>query len=420
MGKCIEMILLLYFPVSMNAHSVMPPRSYIVSNNDFYFKMVPGISSDKNPGTKPFGYVFSLLPDGTENKLWSTSGWYSDRTYINSTADYLVSIDTYEIGSEPLKSHDAISFYKKNQFIKSHSLISIVKDNSKFITTYPNSDLRTYFKKINGITRIQNIEQFVVRMTDDATYFFDLETGDRFEKPISQNNPDDLPDEEDLITELNHRIDSIKIINRPNINRISTGIRSRDLDQLIVFESKQSGNAKKINPDNSFEAKLIVSLAEIKKGGKQLNIPINFTIVELVDKADKTSSASILFVEFPKNPELSYLRLLVKETDKPHFREYYCDPNGTVSESTSAFGFSIIESAIRKLSENPEFKKLNIHSRQSTSISAYKLLYKLYFSDSPTEFHKELFSTSSVIALRNLDFEFHLGKTNDFLKSYNP
>jgi len=130
------LLFLLLAAASAIADSEIPPFAKVDSPRygSCYIKQIPfniidGVEED-------FVIAYKILPDGSDELLWKSSGWYAHRVFLTGDCQYLVRMGNWARGSEPSPEDLAVAFYKNGELLNTYSTFDLVKDKENVhITT---------------------------------------------------------------------------------------------------------------------------------------------------------------------------------------------------------------------------------------------------------------------------------------------
>ncbi len=169
-----------------------PGRPYpfitVSLRGDCYFKMVPRSTGERaDIWRRPdgVGIAYRLRPDGSEEELWRTQGWYSFEVFLSPDGKHLVAMGPWNVGSEPKKGDLAVAFYAYGKLLKAYSTADLVKDKSKVLASVShymwlardlerNPDVK---KDPAAELRVPWFNTFNLKTCDGITYEFDMTTG---------------------------------------------------------------------------------------------------------------------------------------------------------------------------------------------------------------------------------------------------
>lgn len=169
---------------SLFADSPAQPSPYvaIASHGAIYFKMIPRHEGEWGDG---FGIAYRLRPDGSDEELWRTDGWYSFEVFLSDDGEYLVAMGPWSIGQEPSKEDLAVAFYHRGKLLRQYSTADLVKDKSKVLASVSHykwlaRDIERYTdakKDPESELRISWDNVFHLKTCDEIVYEFDVTTG---------------------------------------------------------------------------------------------------------------------------------------------------------------------------------------------------------------------------------------------------
>lgn len=75
-----------------------------------------------------FVKAYRILPDGKDEFLWSSVGWYANKVFLTSDCQYLVRMGDWARGSEPSSEDLAVAFYKNGELLRSYSTLDVIEN----------------------------------------------------------------------------------------------------------------------------------------------------------------------------------------------------------------------------------------------------------------------------------------------------
>lgn len=169
------------------ADTPAPPSPYVTtaSFRSVYFKMMPRPSTDwsRHDG---FGIAYRLRPDGTDEELWRTEGWYSFEVFLSSFGQHLVAMGPWSEGKEPEAKDLAVSFYGNGKLLKQYSTADLVKNKSKVLRSeshymWLDRDVKQRTGRRSDPDsgpRLAWNDTFILKTCDGILYEFDIKTGE--------------------------------------------------------------------------------------------------------------------------------------------------------------------------------------------------------------------------------------------------
>jgi len=158
------------------ADSEIPPFAKVDKPIDgsCYVKQVPttivgGVDED-------FVIAYKILPDGSDELLWKSSGWYANRVFLTDDCRYLVRMGTWARGKEPSPEDLAVAFYKNGELLNSYSTLDLIKNKDNVHVTTGH-----YFwqSKDREYPRLENwSDTFYVKTIEEQLIEFNYKTGE--------------------------------------------------------------------------------------------------------------------------------------------------------------------------------------------------------------------------------------------------
>jgi hypothetical protein len=183
------------------ADSPAPPVAYVTAASPgfAYFRMVPR-PYDESGHLNGFGIAYRVGPDGADEELWRTEGWYSSEVFLSFDGQYLVAMGPWSSGHEPKNEDLAVSFYRNGKLLKQYSTADLVKDKTKVSASVSHyrwlardvdsSALRNRAADpalVESQLRVSWDNIFYLKTCDGILYQFDMTTGE-IKKAISRKS----------------------------------------------------------------------------------------------------------------------------------------------------------------------------------------------------------------------------------------
>ncbi|NUZ12865.1 hypothetical protein HUZ36_18970 [Pseudoalteromonas sp. McH1-7] len=157
------------------------PKPYIVTQEgmfeSYYFKMIPENFHFEDDNlvidSEAYGRAFRLNYDGTEEELWSVSGWHANNVYLaGKEAVNLVRLGNWARGQAPENEDLAVAFYERGKLLKSYSTADLIEkpDSVKLSVSH------YQWKLSSNLAR--NNKYFYIETVENITYKFDVSTGE--------------------------------------------------------------------------------------------------------------------------------------------------------------------------------------------------------------------------------------------------
>lgn len=168
------------------------PWEHITSSASgrYYFRMVPA------NGAKPaHGTMYRTRRAGSDDALWSVSGWYAQRVFVPDNGESLVRLGDWPHGLAPQDKHLGVAFYTRGKLVRRYSTKDLVKDVTKVRASVSHYQFHDWNDPpallglhVNGSYH----KVFRLRSIDGITYLFDFTTG----KIINQS-----PSDQDIVAD---------------------------------------------------------------------------------------------------------------------------------------------------------------------------------------------------------------------------
>jgi hypothetical protein len=136
------------------------------------FVMMPVYQDDAVKRGDGRGIMYALKSDGSFEKKWETSGWYSHGVIPSDDAEFLVRIGDWPEGDGPKKEDLAVAFYRRGKVVRSYSTADLVIDTKKVRRTVSH-----YYWLAEGKRSYIHDTTFVLTTVDDRCIVFDLTSG---------------------------------------------------------------------------------------------------------------------------------------------------------------------------------------------------------------------------------------------------
>ncbi len=75
-----------------------------------------------------FVRAYKILPDGKDEHLWSSIGWYAHEVFLTNDCKYLVRMGNWARGSEPSPEDLAVAFYENGELLRSYSTSDFIEN----------------------------------------------------------------------------------------------------------------------------------------------------------------------------------------------------------------------------------------------------------------------------------------------------
>lgn len=165
-----------------------PPAAFAHITTGFggmlYFRMIPRANTglDWRDG---YGIAYRVKPDGSDQELWRTEGWYSDEVFLSDDGRSLVAMGPWNWGDAPKREDVAVSFFRDGKLLKRYSTADLVKDTSKILKSvshYQWLARSTEGKPLFGTSDPEaqvhiSRSMFYLKTCDGILYEFELTTG---------------------------------------------------------------------------------------------------------------------------------------------------------------------------------------------------------------------------------------------------
>jgi hypothetical protein len=186
MFKLLLFFQLLLVPIYASADSPAMPRPIITVSamGQFYFKMIPERFHFKDNikiiDSLAFGQAFKLNEDGSSEKLWGVSGWYSFKTLLSDDGEYLVRMGDWPEGSEPSHNDIAVVFYKEGKEIKKYSTAELIENKENVQATVSHYFWLSYDDEYPQISAYSHV--FSLKTIENKVIEFNISNGEIIEK----------------------------------------------------------------------------------------------------------------------------------------------------------------------------------------------------------------------------------------------
>jgi hypothetical protein len=174
-------LILLFISIYTNADKSPAPYVKLTAsdNGKFYFLLHPAKrewqSGEYKVISDAFGMAFRVLPDGSGEKMWETSGWYAFRVYLSHDGKYLARVTTSPFGSAPDNNDSVVAFYENGKLLREYSSKELVKDAEKI-----ERSVSHYYWTSNNrdLPKIDYADVLQIETIENRLYSFDMKTGD--------------------------------------------------------------------------------------------------------------------------------------------------------------------------------------------------------------------------------------------------
>lgn len=82
-----------------------------------------------------FVEAYKILPDGKDEFLWSSVGWYANQVFLTNDCVYLVRMGNWARGSAPSAEDLAVAFYKNGEMLLSYSTADLIENSESVDVT---------------------------------------------------------------------------------------------------------------------------------------------------------------------------------------------------------------------------------------------------------------------------------------------
>ena len=155
---------------SMLADSPAPEREYAITspNGKFTFTMYP-VSYGSGKETQPRGVASRI---GSDETLWSVTGWYASETFIADDGHHLVRIGPW--ASRPMEEELAVAFYRNGQEIRRYVVAELIDDSDSVQRTVSHYNWQ---KRNENYPRLTKDGLFELITVENAIFAFDIANG---------------------------------------------------------------------------------------------------------------------------------------------------------------------------------------------------------------------------------------------------
>lgn len=82
-----------------------------------------------------FVKAYKILPDGKDEFLWSSVGWYANQVFLTNDCEYLIRMGNWARGREPSPEDLAVAFYRNGEMLLSYSTADLIQNNESVRTS---------------------------------------------------------------------------------------------------------------------------------------------------------------------------------------------------------------------------------------------------------------------------------------------